>query len=188
MSDTDASAIVYPLFEPLDHPGGKIDKISMRRPTAADFRMIDEGGELGFSIAIVEQISGIHMPFLDRLDSADLYGVVEAVNKAMARPADAPKTKTNADGSVTMPLIVPLRIKGDDTTAPVAELTMPRPKGKDLRAMDRATNDAGKVLALAAHLSGVKLELLETMDGTDFVELQGVSRGFRRPRQTGAGS
>ena len=86
-------------------------------------------------------------------------------------------TTTHEDGSVTIKLATAVKHPDGD----IAELKLRKPKAKDLRAMDKATGDIGKALALAQALSGVPLPYLEEMDGVDFIALSEAIKGFLQP-------
>lgn len=93
-------------------------------------------------------------------------------------------TKTNEDRSITITLSEP--IIGPDGQQ-LTELTLRRPKGKDLRAMDKATGELGKTFALAQQLSGIPAPMLDNLDGADVIELSDACAVFlKRSPATGA--
>ena len=72
----------------------------------------------------------------------------------------------------------PLKI-GDRT---VAEVTIRRPKVKDLRAMEKArepgSTEMDQGIAMAATLCDLPLEAMDEMDAADFASISEVITGF----------
>lgn len=71
----------------------------------------------------------------------------------------------------------------------ITEVQLRRPKGKDIRAMDRVEGDIGKTMALLSRVSDLDPSVLDEMDGADVVELLERVAGFLPSGQpTGEGS
>jgi hypothetical protein len=86
---------------------------------------------------------------------------------------------------------VTIRFKGPagEREETITEVQLRRPKGKDIRAMDRAEGDIGKTMALLARVSGLEPSVLDEMDGADVVALLELVAGFLPNGQpTGEGS
>jgi len=77
-----SAAIVGPTGQPLA-------ELSLRRPKAKDFRAMDNAkGEIGKSLALAAQLSGIPAPLLDNLDGSDFIELSEAV-QGFLKPSQA---------------------------------------------------------------------------------------------------
>lgn len=83
-------------------------------------------------------------------------------------------TVRDEDGCKVIPLKEPLK-EGSKT---ITELRLRRPKAGDLRALDTATGEVGRVLALAASLSGEFEKVLDRLGIEDFMTLNQVLDGF----------
>ncbi|MFM8745087.1 MAG: phage tail assembly protein [Aestuariivirga sp.] len=81
-------------------------------------------------------------------------------------------------GTARVKLSHPLRL-GDRT---IAEVTIRRPKVRDLRAMEKArepgASEIDQGIAMAAVLCGLPLEALDEMDAADFASISEVLGGF----------
>lgn len=94
------------------------------------------------------------------------------------------RVSINADGSAVVSLHFPLK-SGKET---LSELTIRRPRAKDLRKMESAKGGAiDKALSMLADLSGRPRSEVDEMDASD-VELVTEVMGFLQqpPRRTGA--
>lgn len=86
----------------------------------------------------------------------------------------------------------PIEIRAKETgeiVETITELTFTRPKGKHLKAMDRAEGETGKTLALLAAITGHPPSVMDQLDGEDLASFEELIEGFfggRRP--TGATS
>ncbi len=93
------------------------------------------------------------------------------------------------DAPITITLTHPIEIKNGEgeIIETIRQLTLPRAQAKHLRAMDKATGDVGKSLALIAALAGVPPSHLDGLDGEDFMVLSGALADFLGvPQPTGA--
>jgi len=78
----------------------------------------------------------------------------------------------------TLTLAYPVEADG----APLAELTVRRPKVRDLLAAEKAGGgDAGREVRLFANLCQVSPATIEALDLADYNRLQEVYRGFLSP-------
>lgn len=75
-------------------------------------------------------------------------------------------------------LSIPIKV-GDDM---IAEVTIRRPKVKDLRSMERArepgATEMDQVVAMAAALCNLPLEAMDNMDAADFASVSEVVASF----------
>lgn len=103
---------------------------------------------------------------------------------AATETADSRKVP-NADGSVTVTLDYPIQSMGET----VSKITLPRPKGAQLRAMDTVKGNVSQMLALIAKLAGLEPSAADRIDMADFTVLSEVIEGFSKgSRATGAAS
>jgi len=73
--------ITITLSAPIAGPEGQITALNLRRPKAKDFRAMDLAkGEIGKSLALAQQLSGVPAPMLDNLDGSDFIELSEAVS------------------------------------------------------------------------------------------------------------
>ena len=79
---------------------------------------------------------------------------------------------------ITVALCIPLSVDGNTIT----ELSIRRPKVRDLRVLEEATGDKGTQLdqgaALLSLLAGIPEPAVEEMDATDFARASEVIAGF----------
>ncbi len=86
----------------------------------------------------------------------------------------------------------PIEIRDKESGAvidTITTLTLTRPKGKHLKAMDRAEGDVARTLALVGAVSGQPPAVMDLLDSADFAGLTEIVEDFfggRRP--TGATS
>jgi Phage tail assembly chaperone proteins, E, or 41 or 14 len=78
------------LSAPIAGPTGEpLTALTLRRPKAKDFRAMDNAkGEIGKSLALAGQLSGIPAPLLDNLDGSDFIELSEAV-QGFLKPSQA---------------------------------------------------------------------------------------------------
>ncbi len=117
----------------------------------------------------------------------------DAEGQAIAE-GDGQDTAAAEPAAITFPysytLLYPVQLKGRDGTVikSVSSITLlRRPKGKDLRATDKAEGDAGKAILLIASISGELPMVIDELDSEDIAalgELLGGSSPNGRP--TGA--
>jgi len=111
--------------------------------------------------------------------------VTDEVEKALEAAAkeDENYITRHEDGRVSVLLETPVELKTGNKSRTVEEVTLRRTKGKDWAATDRAKGDIGKMMLLAASVSGEPATLFEEMDGEDFLRLTRVvsSLGKSRP-------
>lgn len=85
----DDRSITITLSDPIAGPDGQITELKLRRPKAKDFRVMDNAkGEIGKSLALAQQLSGIPAPMLDNLDGSDFIELSEAV-QGFLKPSQA---------------------------------------------------------------------------------------------------
>jgi hypothetical protein len=85
-----------------------------------------------------------------------------------------PRRVVNADRSVTVTLLTPIKVANEDVTS----LTLRRLRGKEIRTMDKAIGNAGMTLGLIGTLAGIPPSSVDQIDGEDFTELAQVVAGF----------
>jgi hypothetical protein len=175
--------ITVTLATPITGAKGEIKEITLRRATADDMRAMDKSeGEIGGTLALAQALSGVHVPFLDRLDAGDFIAVSDVIERFLA-PNPENGVTPHDDGSVELTLAQPL----EDGDGAVIKLIFKRPKAKHLRAMDKVKGQVAKTLALAAELSGVGVKTLGQIDASAFQEVSRVIAGFlRRSPATGS--
>lgn len=86
----------------------------------------------------------------------------------------------------TYKLKYPIEIRDKDSgavTETITEFTIKRPKGKQLRATDRAEGDVARSLALIAAVSDQPPSIMELLDAEDFVALGDIVGDFFGARQ-----
>lgn len=80
--------------------------------------------------------------------------------------------------TITVKLSQPFEVDGK----PIAEVTLRRPKVKDLRAMDRTkgenASEMDQGIAMAAVLCGIPVAAIDEMDAGDFAKVSEVISGF----------
>lgn len=91
---------------------------------------------------------------------------------------------------VTHPLLVPVTItkrrSNEEIVERIEELTVRRPKAKDLRIMDRPGGDVGKTIELLAALTGQPVKVIDELDQADMEALSAILENFTPPgRATG---
>ena len=94
--------------------------------------------------------------------------------------------------SKTVPLEYPFEWDGTE----ISEVTVRRPKGNDLRAIealerDKDASESDRSFGALARLSDIPLEAFDEMDGADIASLSEVVSGFfpkAQRRKTGAAS
>ncbi len=83
-------------------------------------------------------------------------------------------------------LIIPFeRVKDGET---VTELVIRRPKGKELREVEKMTGEVGAMQAsyhMAAALTGLTVDDIDEMDGEDVINLSELVADFLPKRATG---
>ena len=88
---------------------------------------------------------------------------------------------------VTHPLkhkiVLTKRSSQGETTEEITELTLRRPKAKDLRIMDKPMGEVAKTIELIAALSGHPTKVIDEVDGEDLEALGKVIEGFTPPGQ-----
>lgn len=93
---------------------------------------------------------------------------------------------------LTHTLKYPIEIKADKSDKIIETITvieLRRPKGKQLKVMDKVQGENAKTLALIAACSGLPLSTLDEIDGEDFADLAEIVEVFFGKRQkTGATS
>lgn len=75
----------------------------------------------------------------------------------------------------------PIELRAADSgaiTETLRELTLRRPKGKQLKAMDRAEGEVGKTLALIGACAGQPPSTMDLLDGEDFTALGEMLEDF----------
>jgi hypothetical protein len=82
--------------------------------------------------------------------------------------------KKNEDGSVTVTLSAPLTT----ATGEVNEITLKRPKAKQMRALDKGTGQVTSTLEMLQVMTGIPMPFLDELDGEDYVELAAAINGF----------
>lgn len=83
--------------------------------------------------------------------------------------------------SVVYELKHPIEVKakdGDEVVEKITSLTLKRPKGKHLKAMDKAQGENAKVLALIAACSGQPPSVTDELDAEDFAGLAEIVESF----------
>lgn len=83
--------------------------------------------------------------------------------------------------SVTVPLQYPVIKHGKDSgdeVYRVEALTLRRPKARDMRAMDKAEGEVGKMMALASRLCGEAEAILDELEAVDFMAVNQAVAGF----------
>lgn len=94
-------------------------------------------------------------------------------------------SKTNDDGSVTLPLEYPVKDVKDGTL--IDEVTIRRPKVKDLKMADDEEGDIAESVVLISGLSGLRKSEVEAMDFLDFKSISGVIQEFTKGKPQAAG-
>jgi hypothetical protein len=86
----DDGSTTVTLSKPITGPTGEtVTAITLRRPKAKDMRAMDNAkGEIGKSLALAGQLSGIPAPLLDNLDGSDFIELSEAV-QGFLKPSQA---------------------------------------------------------------------------------------------------
>lgn len=110
----------------------------------------------------------------------------EPTTRELLERGEHERVSINADGSAVVTLHFPLK-SGKET---ITELTIRRPRAKDLRKMDNSKGgDIGKGLALLVDLSRRAATEIDELDSSD-VQLCTEVMGFLQqpPRRTGASS
>lgn len=75
----------------------------------------------------------------------------------------------------------PIELRNKETgavTETITEFTIRRPKGKQLKAMDRADGEVGRTLALMAAVCDQPPSVMDQLDVEDFAALGEVLDGF----------
>ncbi len=60
----------------------------------------------------------------------------------------------------------------------ITDLTLVRPKGKHLKAMDKAQGEVGQTLALIGAVANQPPTVMDLLDGEDFADLGEIVEGF----------
>lgn len=84
----------------------------------------------------------------------------------------------------------PIEIRSKETGAlleTITELTLHRPKGKVLKAIDKITGEGSAALAIFAAIAGVPPSVMDEIDMEDLAELQEVGAPFLASFQRMAG-
>lgn len=66
---------------------------------------------------------------------------------------------------------IEVRSKEGDVVQRIEQLELKKPKGRHLKAMDRADGEVAKMLALIASCAGVPPSAMDDLDGEDFAAL-----------------
>lgn len=126
----------------------------------------------------------------DRINSlreaAGEDGIEDLSDLELIRRGQHEQVTINADGSATVSLYCPTR----SGTEEISELTIRRPKAKDLRKMDEGKGSGlAKAFAMLAALSKRAPSEIEELDGAD-LSLCSTVIGFlqKPPRRTGSSS
>lgn len=75
----------------------------------------------------------------------------------------------------------PIEVRSAESGEVIENLTalaLKRPKGKQLKAMDKAEGEVGKILALIAACSGQPPKIMDELDAEDFTALGVIVEGF----------
>lgn len=73
---------------------------------------------------------------------------------------------------------IDIRNKDGEIVETITELKLRKPKGKILKAMDKAQGDVGKSLALIAAMAGLPPSTMDELGPSDFAELGEFIAGF----------
>lgn len=122
----------------------------------------------------------------DDNDNTNTKTAAEPTTRELLARGEHERVSINADGSAVVTLHFPLN-SGKET---ITELTIRRPRAKDLRKMDNSKGgDIGKGLALLVDLSRRAATEIDELDSAD-VQLCTEVMGFLQqpPRRTGASS
>lgn len=79
---------------------------------------------------------------------------------------------------------IDIRNKEGEAIETITSLTLVRPKGRQLKAMDRAEGEVGKTIALVCAIAGLPPSAGDLLDGEDIADLGEILAGFfggRRP-------
>ena len=85
--------------------------------------------------------------------------------------------------SITLkhPITTTFRSSAGEREETVTEVTVRRPKAKDLRVVDAATGEVAQAIALMAQLTTLTVAQIDDLDVEDFAALGKVIEGFMPP-------
>lgn len=95
-------------------------------------------------------------------------------------------------GPITYTLVVPIEITtkkaGVESTNRIEELTIRRPKAKDMRALDSAKGDMAQTLLMIERLTGLQKHEVDEIDMMDVHHIGEIFGGFTPPGQSTGGT
>lgn len=93
-------------------------------------------------------------------------------------------TRRNPDGTVTLFLEAPIAVMA----AQVSELTLKRPRGKEMRGLDAEKGAVAAALKYLAVLANIPPPCVDMMDGADIKAAGDVIQGFMKKTRVAGGN
>jgi hypothetical protein len=81
----DDGSVTVILPKPIITQNGEVTEIHVRKPKAIDLLAMDKGvGEIGKTMALAQQLTGIHMPLIKAMEAPDFLAISRVIQGFLA--------------------------------------------------------------------------------------------------------
>ncbi len=169
------------LFEPVDWHGVEIVHLDLRRPTGRDMRALPETSDAGLAemYGFFSLIANCDEELIDELDGDDIMEIGDFI-KQCSEPGKPLKLPKQMPSVFTFPLDHPI-VGG---AKPLAQLSMRRPKGKDMRALPKGDDGLVAMYPFIAKLADIEISDIDNMDVSDLAKAGEVAQRFLQKQKS----